>query len=868
MRLPLPLLLLSLALSPLSQSPVNGADSPKLKNISTRSPVGPSEKAQIAGFVIDGSAPKRVLVRAAGPVLRQYGLTGVLEDPRLELYSGSTVVASNDDWGTNASEVLAAVTLTGAAPFPAGSKDSALVITLNPGAYTAMVTGPGSSSGIALVEVFDADSSDTGSRLANISTRSFVGVGAEAQIAGFVIDQGAPKQVLLRASGPGLVAFGVPGTLANPKLTLYSGSTVVLENDDWGSNAADIYAASKATGAFQFEKGSHDAALLATLAPGAYTAFVTGVNDTQGVALIEAYEVTRPLNTNIAPELLYGASLPYQSTELEDASLVTTNGTRLTPVRTWGTLASEASGRSAVQLKADGDYLEFALPNETDGLVLRYSIPDSADGSAYTAGLSLYIDGVKQPELSLTNKYTWIYGLWTTEGGTKRWSNNPKATPANPHRFFDELIVRLSSVHPAGARLRLVREAANTNFASCASVTLDLAETERIPDPITKPENFVSLTDYGAVADDGQDDTSAMTAALTAVKNSGGAKVGVWIPEGTFHFNTGTVGWGGQGTRIYLDGVSIRGAGQWRSILAGSFAGIYGRKGGLTLSDFRIMAEDTLRDDNNGLAGLEGDFSDSVISHVWIEHAKVGAWITRSYTGTTSPSNLRIEYCRFRDTWADGVNFHKGTSHSTVRHTSIRNCGDDGLAMWSDTYLDTDNSFENNTVQLPNLANGLAIYGGKDNRLLNNYVADTIDNGGGIQYGTNFSPPSLTGSLTISNNAFIRCGSWQHDAKYEIGAFWGHWEGSAGRILSPLITVEKNLIVDSTYSGIFTELPSDGVSITFNDNTLSAPGTYGVFFAFNATGTATFNRTWVTAPGKASFRNDSPTVITGTDNSW
>lgn len=857
MRLPALLLVLATAAC---------AATPKLKNISTRSPVGPDDKAQIAGFVIEGSTPKSVLVRAAGPALRQYGLTGVLEDPRLTVYQGATALASNDDWGSDADEVLAAMKLTGAAAFPEGSKDSALVLTLPPGAYTAMVTGPGTSSGIALVEVFDADPSETDSRLANISTRSFVGVGAEAQIAGFVIDQGAPKQVLLRASGPGLASFGVQGTLSNPKLSLYSGNTVLTENDDWGVDAANIYAASKATGAFLFEKGSHDAALLTTLPPGAYTAFVTGVNDTQGVALIEAYEVTKPLDTSIAPDLLYGASLPYQSIELEDGSRVTTNGSRLPPDRTWGTLASEASGRSAVQLKAAGDYLEFTLPNEADGLVLRYSIPDSVDGSAYTAGLSLYIDGVKQPELSLTNKYSWIYGLWTTEGGTKRWSNNPKATPFNPHRFYDEAIIRLSSVHPAGARVRLVRETADRNFAACASVTLDLAETERIPAALSKPENYVSLSDYGALADDGQDDTTAMTAALAAVKASKGDKLGVWIPEGTFHFNTGTVGWGGQGTRIYLDGISLRGAGEWRSILAGSFSGVFARSGGLTLADFRIMAEDVLRDDIIGMAGLEGDFSNSLISRVWIEHAKVGAWITR--TGSSSPSNLRIEYCRFRDTWADGVNFHKGTSHSTVRHTSIRNCGDDGLAMWSDTYLDTDNCFENNTVQLPNLANGLAIYGGKDNRVLNNYVADIIDNGGGIQYGTNFSPPSLTGTLTISNNVFIRCGSWQHDAKYEIGAIWGHWSGSAGRILSPVITIENNLIIDSTYSGIFTELPSDGVSLTFNDNTISAPGTYGVFFAFNAAGSATFNRTIITSPGKAAFRNDSPTTITGTGNSW
>src|SRR5687767_13946775 len=124
------------------------------------------------------------------------------------------------------------------------------------------------------------------------------------------------------------------------------------------------------------------------------------------------------------------------------------------------------------------------------------------------------------------------------------------------------------------------------------------------------------------------------------------------------------------------------------------------------------------------------------------------------------------------------------------------------MAMWSDTFLDVNNAFTFNTVQIPTLANGIAIYGGQNNRVERNLIADIVDNGSGISFGTNFNPPSITGTLTISNNSLVRCGSWHHDYAYGVGALWGLWVASAGKIQGPTLTISSNVITDSTYSGI------------------------------------------------------------------
>jgi CARDB/Right handed beta helix region len=562
----------------------------------------------------------------------------------------------------------------------------------------------------------------------------------------------------------------------------------------------------------------------------------------------------------------YGAAVPFTTYEAEDSAKVSTNGAVLAASRTWGQLTSEASGRRAVRLTAAGQYLQFNLAAAAQGMVVRYSIPDSSNGAAYSAGLSLYVGGVRKSDIILTNKFSWLYGTWSTEGGQVRWSNNPNAVPRNPHRFFDEVAVRLDQQYAAGTPIRLVRESANANFASTASVTIDLVETEVITPAVARPANYTSLTSHGAVANDGVDDTAAMSGAIDAVLRSGGGLAGVWIPAGTFDFNEGTAGagWDGTGTRIYLDGgVSIRGAGMWRSILRGRFAGVVARAGHITLADLKISADDVIRDDYNGVSGVEGDLTSSFVTNVWFEHTKVGFW------ASNQTNDVRMTGCRVRNVWADGLNLHYGTRNSTISHNHFRNSGDDGMAMWSDTFLDVNNAFLNNTVQLPALANGIAIYGGRDNRVQYNLVSDTIDNGAGISFGTNFNPPSLTGTLTISNNALLRTGSWHHDYGYGIGALWGLWVGSGGRIQDPTLTIASNLVQDSSYSGILIEEPSIGANVTYSSNTITNAGTYGVHIKSTAAGTTTFNGNTVNGAPSGKFRNESSSMtVTGSGNNW
>ena len=255
------------------------ASSTRLINLSTRGQVLTGDNVMIGGFIISGSTPKKVLIRAVGPTLSNYGVSGVLADPTLRLISGSTVIASNDDWGTAAN--VAAIQATSLAP--SNPKESAILTTLNPGAYTAIVSGFNSVTGVGIVEVFELDNPDA--PLINLSTRGQVQTGDNVMIGGFVIDGSTPQKVLIRAVGPTLANYGVSGVLADPMLQLNSGSTVIASNDDWGdaANAAAIAATGLAPG------NGLESAILITLTPGAYTVIVSGFGSVTGVGIIEVF---------------------------------------------------------------------------------------------------------------------------------------------------------------------------------------------------------------------------------------------------------------------------------------------------------------------------------------------------------------------------------------------------------------------------------------------------------------------------------------------------------------------------------------------------------------------------------------------------
>lgn len=251
-----------------------------LNNISTRAFVGTGDNVLIGGLVVTGTGPKKVLVRALGPTLAQFGVGGALVNPQLELYQGQTLLGTNDDWmgAANASEISASGF---APPNPA---EAAILASLNPGNYTAIVRGAGTTSGVALVEGYDLDSA-AGSKLGNISTRGFVQTGENVIIAGLVVSGPENQALLIRALGPTLTQFGVPNALTDPILDLRDGNgNAITTNDNWKTNQqADIQATPYPPPI------DSEAAILITLAPGNYTAILSGVGNTTGNALVEIY---------------------------------------------------------------------------------------------------------------------------------------------------------------------------------------------------------------------------------------------------------------------------------------------------------------------------------------------------------------------------------------------------------------------------------------------------------------------------------------------------------------------------------------------------------------------------------------------------
>jgi hypothetical protein len=271
----------------------DAANASRLVNLSVRASAGSGDDGLIVGFVVDGLANKQVLIRGIGPSLRDFGVIGALDDPKLGLYSGSTLTASNDDWITNENALLIEGVSAGVGAFGLRERgaDAALMTTLKSGAYTAQVSSKDASSGVALVEVYDTAVAASGSRLVNLSVRSKVGGAAEAPNVGFVIAGTTPKRVLIRAVGPTLRAFGVTDAIADPQLEVYRGPTLVEQNDNWGGG--EVYSGIfSRVGAFGFaDPESRDAVLFTVLDPGAYTVVVSGANGTSGVGLVELYEV-------------------------------------------------------------------------------------------------------------------------------------------------------------------------------------------------------------------------------------------------------------------------------------------------------------------------------------------------------------------------------------------------------------------------------------------------------------------------------------------------------------------------------------------------------------------------------------------------
>jgi len=271
------------------------AGASRLANVSVRAKSGTDNDALIVGFVVSGTGSKEVLLRGIGPTLSRFGVNTPLADPVMTLTSlAGSPIDANDNWGSDAARIDPVADALHAFGLETTSLDAALLTPLPAGGFTARIADTSGGAGIALGEAYDADLWGT-ARLVNVSARTWVGHGDDSLIAGFVVSGGSDKTLLIRAIGPRLTDFNVPGAMSDPTLRVYrQGDTQPLyQNDDWGaiSYAHELATTAGAIHAFGLNAGSKDAVLLLTLPPGIYSAVVTGADNSTGVALVEVYEV-------------------------------------------------------------------------------------------------------------------------------------------------------------------------------------------------------------------------------------------------------------------------------------------------------------------------------------------------------------------------------------------------------------------------------------------------------------------------------------------------------------------------------------------------------------------------------------------------
>jgi hypothetical protein len=525
-----------------------------------------------------------------------------------------------------------------------------------------------------------------------------------------------------------------------------------------------------------------------------------------------------------------GATLPYTEYEAESGG---TNGSVFGPSRTFRTVAAEASGRKGVRLDATGEYVEFTLSQPTNSLVVRASIPDSADGAGITAPIALYANGSKLRDLTLSSVYSWVYGAYP-------YNNNPGEGGAQ--RFFGESRTLLDPL-PAGTKLRLQKDASS----NAAFYDIDLVDTESVGAALAMPSGYVNITQHGATPNDDSDDTTAIRNAVNAARSAG---TGVWVPQGNFVM----------AARVDVQGVAVRGAGPWYSVLKGRSGkgGFMATGSNVTIADLMIDGDVRYRDDTNFDTAIEGNFgTGSLIQNVWIERTKVGMWPDSGTDGLLA-MGLRI-----RNTFADGVNLHANVRDTSVQQTSVRNTGDDALAMFSEGAAVTRSGYTHNTIQIPMLANGIGIYGGDGNKAEDNVISDTLTASAGIAISTRFNPVPFSGETSVQRNTLIRTGGFEPNWNSQFGALWIYADTSD--ITAP-VTVRDMDIRDSTYAGILISWQRRIDNLTFDRVTVNGTGTYGI--EINAAGRATFNNTTVsgTPSGGLSLAGGME-VVRGSGNS-
>ena len=306
--------------------------------------------------------------------------------------------------------------------------------------------------------------------------------------------------------------------------------------------------------------------------------------------------------------------------------------------------------------------------------------------------------------------------------------------------------------------------------------------------------------------------------------------------------------------------MQVRGAGMWYSELRGSGGkgGLYANGNNIMIADLTLSSDSLRRKDADDNAALEGNFgTNSLVQNIWVEHMKVGLWLTANTDG------LYVVGARIRDTWADGVNLYGAVRNTTISHTNTRNTGDDNMAIWSNGAASSNNTLRFNTNQLPVLANNFAVYGGADHKIFDNIGSDTVTSGSGIQLSTRFSPTPFSGTTQVRRNTLNRTGSYDAGWATTFGGLWIYAEGQA---INSAIVIDTLDLNNSSYDGVLMSYNQSIGNLTMNNVKIATAGNYGL--NMSVTGTGNFSNVVVTGTGLGGLNNGAGyNIVRGSGNS-
>ena len=588
-----------------------------------------------------------------------------------------------------------------------------------------------------------------------------------------------------------LVASPVAWSPSNPSAGQAVNFTVAIKNQGTiasasGSHAVTLTIADSTGNVVKTLTGSYSGAIAvgSTTSPvgmGSWTA-VNGNYTVKTVIAVDSNEVSIKQANNTTSQSFFvgrGANMPYDTYEAEDGVLAG-GATVLGPNRTIGDPAGEASGRKTVNLATTGASVSFTTRASTNTLVTRFNIPDGTTSTT----LDIYVDGTFLKTISLSSEFEWLYGAEASPG--------KDAGAGSPRHIYDEANVMLGTTVPAGHKITLQKDAAN----SAAYYNIDFIDLEQAT-AIANPDPTKYVVPAGFTQQDVQN------ALDTARQDT--TKLGVYLPAGDYQTSSKF--------QVYGRAINVLGAGPWFTRFhtpdtqTDTDAGFSATVSGIKFSGFAFFGNYTTRIDGPGkvfdLTGVSG----LTIDNIWVEHMICGVWATNVDDST-------ITNDRIRDTFADGVNLTNGSTGNTVSNDAARTTGDDSFALFpaidQHNEQETGNTFSNLTVQTTWRAAGLAVYGGGDNTFSNLYIADTLTYPGitigSLQFG---SIQALgfesTPQTTFSNISLARDG----------GHFWGGqtfpalWIFSAEYKLQG-IRISTVDITDPTYSGVMFQTKWNG----------------------------------------------------------